>query len=145
MEYKTTFKMSYKSILLYRARIVAITIITAFICGALMAFFTIIAVVVSIVAFILAVISFFWYPAMLYKNHSITITSNSLCVSKGVIFLRDYHTCIANVCYISKITTPLQRFFGIFTLCLYTKSGKIYLSNLEAIPTVFSKLTDNNE
>ncbi len=135
--------MSSKAILLYRARLVAVTIIVAFFCGALMAFFTVIAVVLSSVVFVLAVISFFFYPVMLYKNHLITITSESLCVSKGVVFLRNYYTSIPNVCYISKITTPLQRFFGIFTLCLYTKSGKIYLSNLEAIPDIFAKLIND--
>ena len=143
MEQKITFKMSSKAILLYRARLVAITVIIAFFCGVLMAFFAVVAVVLSVAVFALAVISFFWYPVMLYKNHLITITSESLCVSKGVVFLSNYYTSIANVCYISKVTTPLQRFLGVFTLCLYTKSGKIYLSNLEAIPDVFAKLIND--
>lgn len=143
MEQKITFKMSSKAILLYRARLVAVTIIIAFFCGVLMAFFVVVAVVLSVAVFVLAVISFFWYPVMLYKNHLITITDDSLCVSKGVIFLRSYYTCITNVCYISKVTTPLQRLLGIFTLCLYTKSGKIYLSNLEAIPDIFAKLIND--
>ncbi|MEE0059372.1 MAG: PH domain-containing protein [Acutalibacteraceae bacterium] len=143
MEQKITFKMSPKAILLYRARLVAITITIAFFCGALMAFFAVLAVVLSVAVIVVAVISFFWYPVMLYKNHLVTITSESLCVSKGVVFLRNYYTSMSNVCYISKITTPLQRFFGIFTLCLYTKSGKIYLSNLEAVPDIFAKLTND--
>ena len=81
-----------------------------------MAFFAVLAVVLSVAVIVVAVISFFWYPVMLYKNHLVTITSESLCVSKGVVFLRNYYTSMSNVCYISKITTPLQRFFGIFTL-----------------------------
>lgn len=143
MKQKTTLKMSSKAILLYRARLVAVAVIIAFFCGGLMAFSAVMAVALSIAVIVLAFISFFWYPVMLYKSHLITITDESLCVRKGVIFLRNYYTCIPNICYISKITTPLQHFFGIFTLCLYTESGRIYLSNLDEIPDIFAKLTND--
>ena len=126
--------MSAKSVLLYRIRIIIIASIIAFFCGVLMAFFALFSFILSLAVSFLIAISFFWYPALLYKNYSVTITDDMLCVTKGVIFLRDYHTHITNICYISKITTPLQRFFGIFSLCLYTRSGKIYISNLEAVP-----------
>ena len=127
--------MSAKSVLLYRIRIIIIASIIAFFCGVLMAFFTLFSFILSIAISFLIAISFFWYPALLYKNYSVAITADMLCVTKGVIFLRDYHTNITNICYVGKITTPLQRFFGIFSLCLYTRSGKIYLSNLEAVPS----------
>lgn len=142
MEYNSVFRMSTKSILLYRIRIIILATIIAFLCGAVMAFFTLFAVLLSIVICFLLAVIFFWYPTLLYKNYSVTITDKDFCVTKGVIFLRKYYTHISNICYISKITTPLQRFFGIFSLCLYTKSGKIYLSNLEIIPNVFKKFID---
>ncbi len=134
--------MSVKSVLLYRIRIIIIASIISFICGVLMAFFTIFSLFLSIIISILLAVVFFWYPALLYKNYSVAITDSSLCVTKGVIFLRNYHTHIANICYVGKITTPLQRFFGIFSLCIYTKSGKIYISNLEAIPNTLKDFID---
>lgn len=142
MENSIIFGMSTKSVLLYRIRIIIIATVIAFFCGAIMAFFTPFAILLSIAVSLLIAIIFFLYPALLYKNYSVTITDEYLCITKGVILLRKYYTRITNICYISKITTPLQRFFGIFSLCLYTKSGKIYLSNLENIPEVFKTFID---
>ena len=134
--------MSVKSISLYRTRIIIVACIIAFICGVLMAFFTVFSMLLSIAVSLLLAVIFFWYPTLLYKNYSVAITDSSLCVTKGVIFLRSYHTHIANICYVGKITTPLQRFFGIFSLCIYTRSGKIYISNLEAIPNTLKAFID---
>lgn len=134
--------MSAKSVLLYRIRIIITATIIAFICGAVMAFFTILGALLSAVLFLTLAVVFFLYPALLYKSYSVTIANEILCVTKGVILLRHYYTHISNICYISKITTPLQHFFGVFSICLYTRSGKIYISNLETIPDVFKEFID---
>lgn len=138
----TSFKMSTKAITLYRVRIILTATILSFICGLIMAFFTKFAIILSIAVFVLLAVAFFWYPTLLFKNYSVTITDDSLYVTKGVILLRSYCTHITNICYIGKVTTPLQRLLGIFSLCLYTRSGKIHLSNLENIPDIFRKFTD---
>lgn len=142
MEEKVNLKMSTKSLLLYRIRIIIFATIVAFICGAVMAFFTFFGALLSIAIFPVLVAIFFWYPALLYKNYCVAITDENLCVTKGVLLLRRYYTHITNICYINKITTPLQHFFGIFSLCLYTRSGKIYISNLENIPDIFKEFID---
>lgn len=142
MNYNSIFGMSTKSVLLYRIRIIITASLIAFFCGILMAFFTFFSLLLSIAILFLLAVLFFWYPALLYKNYRVSITDNKLCVTKGVILLRNYHTHITNICYIGKITTPLQRFFGIFSLCLYTRSGKIYLSNLEAVPDALKNFID---
>lgn len=142
MSDRSILGMSTKSISLYRIRIIIVACIIAFICGVLMAFFTAFSMLLSIAILLLLAVVFFWYPALLYKNYSVAITDSSLCVTKGVIFMRNYHTHIANICYVGKITTPLQRFFGIFSLCIYTRSGKIYISNLEAIPNTLKTFID---
>lgn len=134
--------MSIKSILLYRIRIIIVACIISFCCGVLMAFFTIFSMLLSIAVSLLFAVIFFWYPTLLYKNYSVAVKGNSLCVTKGVIFLRNYYTHISDICYVGKITTPLQRFFGIFSLCIYTRSGKIYISNLEYIPDTLKAFID---
>lgn len=139
-EYMTTkneYKMSVKSILIYRIRIIIITVISAFLCGMLIAFFPLPAFIISILIGIILIVIFFPYCSMLYKSCRIYISDKQIRIEKGVIFLRMYCTSVDNIIYIGKITTPLQRIFKIFTICLYTKSGKIYIPNIAFIPDIF--------
>lgn len=139
-EYMTTkneYKMCVKSILIYRIRIIIVAVICAFLCGMLIAFFPLPAFVISILIGIILIVIFFPYCSMLYKSCRIYISDKQIRIEKGVIFLQMYCTSVDNIIYIGKITTPLQRIFKIFTICLYTKSGKIYIPNINFIPDIF--------
>lgn len=128
------YKMSIKSIYLYRIRTIIVAVIVAFICGGLMAFFTLFTFILIFFISVILTVIFFWYPSLLYKSYCIEFVSNKICITKGVFFLRKYYTNTNDINYVGKIITPLQKLLGIFTLCLYTKSGKIFLSNIEEIP-----------
>lgn len=141
MEY-SKYKMSIKAIHLYRIRLVIVAVIMAFVCGVLMAFFALFTFVFICFAFALFVAIFFWYPSLLYKSYYIEFVRNNICITKGVFFLRKYYINTNDINYVSKIITPLQKLMGIFTLCLYTKSGKIYLSNIEEIPEILMVYAD---
>jgi|GEM_PF-1962460 len=136
------YKMSFKAIYLYRLRIIIIAITLAFICGGLMVFSLLFSLIIILCSFILLSVTFLLYPSLLYKAYKIKITDSSLCITKGVIFLRKYYTCLANINYVGIVTTPLQKIFGIFTLCLYTKSGQILLNNIEVIPDKLKDFTN---
>ena len=137
MTTKAEYKMSFKSIFIYRIRIIIIAVISAFLCGMLIAFFPLPAFIISIFIGIVLIVVFFPYCSMLYRSCKICISNKQICIEKGVIFLRMYCTSVENIIYIGKITTPLQRIFKIFTICIYTKSGKIYIPNIDFIPDIF--------
>lgn len=128
------YKMSIKAIYLYKIRTIIIAVLIAFICGVLMAFFALFTFIFICIISVLLIIIFFWYPVLLYKSYCIEFVCNKICITKGVFFLRKYYTSTNDINYVGKIITPLQKLLGIFTLCLYTKSGKIYLNNIEEIP-----------
>lgn len=136
------YKMSLKAIQLYRLRMVIVAVILAFICGAFMAFFALFTSIFICLSLVLFVAVFFWYPSLLYRNYYIEFMYNKICITKGVFFLRKYYTNTNDINYVSKVITPLQKLMGIFTLCLYTKSGKIYLSNIEEIPETLMVYAD---
>lgn len=136
------YKMSFRAIYLYRLRIVIIAVITAFICGGFMVFSLLSALIFTVLAFSVLTVLFFIYPSLLYRRYSIKFTNDKICITKGVVFLRKYYTNLANINYVSLVTTPLQKIFGIFSLCLYTKSGQIYLNNIENIPNRLKGFTN---
>ena len=133
MEYKE-YKMANRAVLLYRLRIAAVAVITAFACGVIMAFSFLLSSDVTAVSFTVLIIIFFVYPFMLYKRYSIKINGNSLCITKGVVFYRKYFAEISDINYASTVTTPFQKVFGIFSLYLYTKSGQLVVANISKIP-----------
>ena len=119
MEYKE-YKMANRAVFLYRLRIAAVAVITAFACGVIMAFSFLISAAVAALSFPALIIIFFVYPSMLFKRYSIKINSKSLCIS--------------DINYASTVTTPFQKIFGIFSLYLYTKSGRLVVANISKIP-----------
>ena len=136
MEDHSKYKMSIKAIYLYRIRIVIITACISFLCGILLVFFPFFTLILICIFIVVFPFLFFWYPSLLYKSCYVELSGNHICITKGVILLRKYYTDISDINYVGKVITPLQRFFKIFSLCIYTKSGKIYLPNIESVPVI---------
>ncbi|MEE0858776.1 MAG: PH domain-containing protein [Acutalibacteraceae bacterium] len=136
MEKQNEYRMSAKAISLYRLRIVIITACIAFLCGILLVFFSSFTLIFICVFVVVFPFLFFLYPYLLYKSCNIELSGNHLCITKGVILLRKYYTDISDINYVGKVITPLQRFFKIFSLSIYTKSGKIYLPNVDSVPDI---------
>ena len=111
-----------------------VTAFAAFACGVIMAFSFLISAAVAALSFPALIIIFFVYPSMLFKRYSIKINSKSLCITKGAVFYRKYFAEISDINYASTVTTPFQKIFGIFSLYLYTKSGRLVVSNISKIP-----------
>lgn len=133
MEYKE-YKMANRAVFLYRLRIAAVAVIAAFACGVIMAFSFLVSAAVAALSFPALIIIFFVYPSMLFKRYSIKINSKSLCITKGAVFYRKYFAEISDINYASTVTTPFQKIFGIFSLYLYTKSGRLVVANISKIP-----------
>lgn len=132
-----TYKMSFKAISLYRIRIVLISAVTSFIIGAFAVFFPFIALTTALICGVVLILAFLVYSPQLYRNFKTEFSDGYIFVTKGVILKRKYFAPINHITYTGKIITPLQKFLGIFTICIYTRSGRIYIPNLENIPDFF--------
>lgn len=130
-----SYKMSAKSIHLYRIRIVLLAVVLSFFCGGVFVFSVKVAVTLVIVFLAVLVALIIWLPFLLYKGQRTTIEPNKLILTKQLLYRRIYYVNMEDIRYITLSATPLQRYFNIFTIYIYTTCGRVSISNFDSLPS----------
>ena len=129
-----SYKMSGKAMSLYRIRIVLIAVALSFICGGIMVFSVRVAVVLIVFLAVLLSVLIIWLPHFIYKGHYMAIEHNQLSVTKRLIFSRIHYVRVNEIRYVTISATPLQRYFNIFSVYIYTTCGRVCIANIDSLP-----------
>ena len=70
---------------------------------------------------------FFWYYPLKYRKLSYCAAGELLVINCGVFYTRRKSILVGNIQYISEITTPLLKAFGLCTLFFHAAGGFVYL------------------
>lgn len=130
-----SYKMSAKSINLYRIRIVLLAVVLSFFCGGVFVFSVKVAVTLVIAFLVVLVALIIWLPFLLYKGQITNIEPNKLILTKQLLYRRIYYVNMEDIRYITLSATPLQRYFNIFTIYIYTTCGRVSISNFDSLPS----------
>lgn len=132
---RNSYKMSVKAVHLYRIRIILLAAILSFFCGGVMVFSVSVALLlVAVFSFSLSIL-IIWLPHLMYKGHYTTIERGLISITKRLIFNCTYYVKLDDIKYITLSATPLQRYFNIFSVYIYTSCGRVCMPNTERLPS----------
>jgi len=72
-------------------------------------------------------ILFLWYYPLKYRKLSYAANGDVLVINCGVIYTRRKSILIKNIQYISLVTLPLHKVFGLCAVFFHAAGGYIYL------------------
>lgn len=125
-----TYKPSHKTITILKLRATLLTAAVAFLVGVITVFSPVIAIVTGFVYIIAYTLTISVYAPLMYKASNIIIDSKKITAEKGVIFHRKYCMAFNTIEYTVKTYTPLQKKLGLCSLLIYSKGGRIVISNI---------------
>ncbi len=118
-----------KMLRLWRLYLLAIAIVAAFLCGFVCFFSRLIGAILGLL-FLAAGLFLYAYLSRYRASLRYTIQGNRLEIQRGVYFQK--HNCLtaAQILYIKRLSTPLQRRYGLCTLQIYGGGARARLPGL---------------
>lgn len=124
------YKPSHKTVTILKMRATLLTAAAAFLIGATAVFSPVIALITGFIYIVIYTLTISLYAPLMYNASNIIIDNKKITAEKGVIFHRRYCMNFNTIEYTVKLSTPLQKKLGLCSLFIYSKGGKIVISNI---------------
>lgn len=124
------YKPSHKTVTILKMRATLLTVAVAFLIGVIAVFSPIAAIVSGFIYIVIYTLTISLYAPLMYNASNIIVDNKKIITEKGVIFRRKYCMDFNTIEYTVKISTPLQKKLGLCSLFIYSKGGRIAISNI---------------
>ena len=119
-----------QAVILWRVRATLVLVAASFLCGAFFVFSSWFAVIFGVACLVLYAVFVFAYFPLFYTSYSYAFTSNLIIMQKGVIFKRRIRIPTDRVQYCVLIQGPLQKFFHLTSVIVFTAGSYEYVQDL---------------
>ena len=119
-----------KTILVWRIRLVCVTAVGLFLCGALGVFSFVLSVVSGVVLLCVFLVSCLWYCPRRYTSYRWYLDEGTAQIYKGVFFQVQRILPLSQVQYAELLRTPAQRLCGVSTLILHAAGARLSIDGL---------------
>ena len=124
-----TYALPRKTLLLWRIRTSALTVILLLICIYLPLPFDWTLIISSIILFLFSA-AFFWYLPKFIKSCRITFANDSVIIKRGVIVENTHILPFTRLIHTQSVQTPLAKLFSLTTVLLKAARFRIFIPEL---------------
>lgn len=124
-----TYALPLKTLLLWRIRTSALTVILLLICIYLPLPFDWTLIISSIILFLFSA-TFFWYLPKFIKSCRITFANDSVIIKRGVIVENTHILPFTRLIHTQSVQTPLSKLFSLTTVLLKAARFRIFIPEL---------------
>ena len=116
-----------KALVLWRLRLCLIALVPSFFSALFFAPGSVVWLVLTMLWVIVFLAFFVWYYPLKYRKLSYTVAGEVLVINCGVIYTRRKSMLLKNIQYVTLITLPLGRLFGLCTVFFEAAGGRLHL------------------
>lgn len=110
-------KLPKKTLMLWQIRVLALSLILAFIAFYFFFSIRIFIIIISVLAIIVGLL-IFWYLPCYFKTFKLRLTNDGVIIRRGVVIKNSHFLPFSRLIYTQSFTTPLARLFKLRAITL---------------------------